>query len=60
MGVIKLEEIEGAQCRDEIICKNCLTTSERLDLEEDDIITFDLKEKAYKVMIFCDRCGKRL
>jgi hypothetical protein len=60
MGIIKLEEILGARCGDEIACQDCLSISERLDLEEDEIFTRDLMARANKVYAFCDRCQKRL
>ena len=58
MSSIKLSEIVGYDIGQEVVCEDCLTNAESLEITEDDVVLEEGKDDDY--LYFCDRCKKKL
>jgi hypothetical protein len=59
MGIVKDEDVRGAQWAEGMTCRECMTDDEWNKLTQDEVI--DAKQiKMSGDLYFCDRCKKQL
>ena len=58
MGLVKLDEIDGAYVQGRVVCRAHITTEEWDELGESEFITNAQDDDEF--LYFCERCGERL
>lgn len=57
MGIINGEDIRGYRIGGELVCCDCITNAEDNAITEEDVLT---EAEDSEILLFCDRCKKRL